>query len=43
MNLIEKEAAIQAIEQKAYGVGGMARTYYERAIQAVLETPNVVV
>lgn len=39
MNLIEKEAAIRAIEQKAYGVGGVARTYYERAISALDDLP----
>lgn len=39
MNLIEKEAAIRAIEQKAYGVGGVARSYYERAIKAVDDLP----
>lgn len=43
MSLIQKEKAIEAIEQRAADAGGMARTYYERAIQAVLEVPEVVV
>ena len=39
MNLIEKESAIRAIEEKAYGVGSVARTYYERAIKAIDDLP----